>query len=230
VARQDIHADASCGEVSTTDNLTNKIIYDFLLLDEMHGEDNENYCYGEISVPPGFENKYKDKNGIHVHIPYIPLFKQLQVCFRIETGNGSQEYLLNPTDNRRWFPVYKVAEAEEKTHVRLSEFYELNENGNFNLIRKDGYLAVYSGDETDLEIKAALNQNEVFLLKAMAGNVYQHPTTGVGLIEFLHGNFENTGLAGKLQKEFENDNMIINNAYMDSATGELYLDVKEKNG
>jgi hypothetical protein len=52
----------------------------------------------------------------------------------------------------------------------------------------------------------------------------------VGLVEFLHGNFENNGLAQKLQKEFENNNMIITSAYMDSATGELYLDVKEKNG
>ncbi len=76
----------------------------------------------------------------------------------------------------------------------------------------------------------ALRQNEVFLLKASAGNIYQHPTTGVGLIDFLHGNFENTGLAAKLQSEFENDKMIINNAYMDSATGEMLLDVIEKNG
>ena len=50
----------------------------------------------------------------------------------------------------------------------------------------------------------------------------------MGLIDFLHGNFETTGLAARLQREFENDRMIINNAYMDSETGELLLDVTEK--
>ncbi len=89
---------------------------------------------------------------------------------------------------------------------------------------------MYSGEDTDFVFQPALRQNEVFLLKASAGNLYQHPTTGVGLIDFLHGNFENTGLAAKLQSEFENDKMIINNAYMDSATGEMLLDVIEKNG
>lgn len=230
MAREDIHADAAYGELSTTDNLTNKLIYDFLLLDPVPWEDNDTYCYGEIIVPPGFENKENYKSGIHIQMPYFPVFKNLQIRFRTENGNGSLEYVLNPANNSLWFPVYRGSETEEKIQIRLAEFQELNENGHFNLIVKDGYLAVYSGDETDFEIKAALNQNEVFLLKALAGNLYQHPTTGVGLIEFLHGNFENTGLAAKLQQEFENDNMIIHNAYMDSETGELYLDVKEKNG
>jgi hypothetical protein len=230
VARQDIHADATYGELTTTDNLTNKPVYDFRLLDEVQGEDNDTYCHGEIIVPPGFESKQNYKNGIHIQMSYLPVFKQLQIRFRKESGNGSLEYVLNPTNNSLWFPVYKGTETEEKIQIHLTEFQELNENGHFNLIIQDGYLAVYSGDETDFEIKAALNQNEVFLLKALAGNLYQHPATGVGLIEFLHGNFENTGLAAKLQQEFENDNMIINNAYMDSETGELYLDVKEKNG
>jgi hypothetical protein len=106
----------------------------------------------------------------------------------------------------------------------------VNGNGNFNMLLRRGYLALYSGEETDFVFRPALRQNEVFLLKASAGNLYQHPTTGVGLIDFLHGNFENTGLAAKLQSEFAGDKMIINNAYMDSATGEILLDVTEKDG
>ena len=76
-------------------------------------------------------------------------------------------------------------------------------------------------------MRPALRQNEMFLLKAASGNLYQYPTTGVGLIDFLHGNFENSGLAAKLQSEFENDRMTINEAYMNSQTGELLLDVTE---
>ena len=50
----------------------------------------------------------------------------------------------------------------------------------------------------------------------------------MGLIDFLHGNFENNNLAARLQAEFSGDNMVIINAYMDSTTGELLLETKEK--
>lgn len=230
MARQDIYADAVYGEVETTDNLTNKVIYDFTLLDEIPGEDNDNFLYGEITVPSDFETRYRDENGIHVRIPYTPVYKRLMIRFRIDNAGGSTEYIPNRTDNRQWHPVCRETDDNPREEVFLSGFIRLNEEGVYNLLLRDGYLLVYSGNETDFEIKAALRQNEVFLLKAAAGNLYRHPATGVGLIDFLHGNFENTGLAAKLQQEFENDGMIISEAYMDSETGELYLDVKEKNG
>ena len=65
-------------------------------------------------------------------------------------------------------------------------------------------------------------------MKAAAGNLYQHPTTGVGLIDFLHSNMENNGFAAKLQAEFTSDKIIIRNAYIDSVTGELFLETEEK--
>jgi len=229
MARQDLHADPIYGDLNTTDNLTNKAIYPFVLLDEIEGLDNDNYCYGEIIVYPEFEANYSEKSGIHIQIPYIPIFKQLLIRFRVEKGDGQDEYIINKSDNKYWFQVY-TGTNEEKKIIRLSEFIELNDKGNYNLIMQYGVLFLYSGDETDFYIKAAKHQNEVFLLKAFATNIYQHPTTGVGLIDFLHGNFENSGLAEKLQSEFQNDKMIINNAYMDSASGELYLEVEEKNG
>lgn len=138
--------------------------------------------------------------------------------------------MINKTNNQIWFPVIHLDGQGQELVVKYSEFYTINEKGNFNLILEDGALRLYSADETDFQSKAALRQNEIFLLKAFPGNLYQFPTTGVGLIDFLHGNFENTGLADKLKREFENDRMIINDAYMDSSTGELYLDVTEKDG
>ncbi|MBF0575544.1 hypothetical protein [Dysgonomonas sp. GY617] len=229
MARQDIHVDAVYGEVNTSGNLTNKVIYDFILLGEMPGLDNERYLYAEISVPSDFEKRYSDKNGIHINIPYTPSYKELMIRFCLHNGDGQLDYMLNKSDNKHWFKVY-VLSKNIITAIRLSELQQLNEDGNFNLIFNDNKLNIYSGAETDFLIKAAKGQNEVFLLKAMAGNLYQYPTIGVGLIEFLHGNFENSGLAEKLQSEFKNDQMVINNAYMDSETGELFLEVEEKNG
>ena len=230
MARQDIHIDATYGEVTTTDNLTGKVIYDFVLLGRIEGVDNDNYVYGEITVPPEFEARYSDQSGIHVSIPYTPSYKQLHIRFRVDNPGGDTEYLISAADNGIWFAVHAENPDGKLSPVRLSEIGRLNERGNYNLLLRHGYLAIYSGDDTDFLFQPALRQNEIFLLKAFAGNLYQHPTTGVGLIDFLHGNFENTGLAAKLQSEFEQDKMIINNAYMDSSTGELLLDVIEKNG
>lgn len=216
--------DASYGEVNLTDNLTDKQIYPFEYLGDVPGMDTQRFGYGEISVPGNFESQYKDADGIHVHIPYIPQYKELKIRFRLEKGDGNLSYLRNRSDNSLWFTVL----APDKGTVYLSAFRTINETNHFNLILREGNLLLYSADETDFIIKPSLEQTKVFLLKATVGNLYQYPTTGVGLISYLHGNFENSNLPGKLQQEFEADGMIIKNAYMDSETGELLLDVTEK--
>lgn len=227
--RQDISVDAINGDLNTADNLTNKVIYKFEMLSGTEYE-ADRYCYAEITVPANFESYYTENGGIHTYIPYFAMYSEFYVRFKIVHNNGSIEYITNKTNNSVFFPVYTENDSKGTDIIRLSELCQINANGNFNLLIREGYLALYSGDETDFQIKAAKSQNEIFLLKAFAGNLYQHPTTGVGLVHFLNGNFENSGLASKLQQEFENDKMIIDNAYMDSLTGELYLEVREKNG
>ena len=226
MARQDIQIDTAYGELETTDNIVGKTLYDFVLPDEMKGLDNDTYCYGEVILPKGSEKRVKDGFQAHVYVPYRAVYKRLMIRFRVGVDEEPPEYVVNPTTNRHWYEVVLPDGGE----IRLAEFRRLNSEDYYNLVLSDGVLMLYSGHETDLLIKASLAQNETFLLKASAGNLYQHPLTGVGLIDYLHGNFENTGLAAKLQSEFEADNMVIVNAYMDSATGELLLEVKEKNG
>lgn len=226
MARQDISMDANYGEVNFTDNLTNKIFYPFKYFGEMPGMDNVNYCYGEIIVPQDFEKHYLTSNGLRVVIPYIPEYKQLSTRFRFDTENDEIRYMINRSNNGHWFTL-----ANENGPVYLSEFPLLNEEGIFQLVfHETGILTPYCGTESDFIIKASLKQNEVFILKSLTGNLYQFPTTGVGLINYLHANFETSGLSAKLIQEFSDDGMIIHNAYMDSATGELILDVTEKNG
>lgn len=226
MARQDIQIDTDYGELETTDNIIGKMNYDFVLLDSVPGADNDNYCYGEIIIPQNFEKRVKEGFEAHIPIPYVPIFKQLRVRFRMDLNNDLSEFIRNASDNGLW---YDVALPDGEV-LRLAEFRAINEQNYFNLRLEGGRLSLYSGKETDLQIKASLSQNQNFLLRASAGTLYQHPLTGVGLIDFLHGNFENSGLAAKLQKEFEADNMIVVNAYMNSETGELLLEVREKNG
>lgn len=223
MTRQDIDMDASYGEVNLTGNLADKRMYPFEPV-EAAGMNTRRYCFGEIAVPANFESRYKNTVGIHVHIPYTPQYKELKIRFKFEKGDGNASYLINRTDNSIWFTVL----TPDMGTVYLSAFRTVNASNNFNLILHEGSLLLYSADETDFIIKPSLEQTKVFLLKAAAGNLYQHPTTGVGLIRYLHGNFENSNLPGKLQQEFEADGMIIRNAYMNSETGELLLDVTEK--
>ena len=224
MAREDILVDSTYGELVTADNPAGRVIYDFVLLEEVAGMDNEHYAYGEISLAQEAERRYDEGSSVHVRIPYTAVYLPLRVRFHIATPGGGEHYMVNPANNTPWFDVQRTGGVV----IRLSEYAEVNADSLFRLVRRGGTLERYSGTDTDVRIGAALRQNEVFLLKASPGSLYQHPTTGVGLIDFLHGNFETTGLAARLQREFENDRMIINNAYMDSETGELLLDVTEK--
>ena len=224
MAREDILVDSTYGELVTADNPAGRVIYDFVLLEEVAGMDNEHYAYGEISLAQEAERRYDEGSSVHVRIPYTAVYLPLRVRFHIATPGGGEHYMVKPANNTPWFDVQRTGGVV----IRLSEYAEVNADSLFRLVRRGGTLELYSGTDTDVRIGAALRQNEVFLLKASPGSLYQHPTTGVGLIDFLHGNFETTGLAARLQREFENDRMIINNAYMDSETGELLLDVTEK--
>lgn len=227
MSRQDILMDPAYGEVETYGNLAGKTFYAFALTDAVEGADNDTFRYGEITVPQGFVPASSDVRGIRVHIPYTPDPRRLMVRFRRESGSGGVEYLRNPATGRQWFPV--LAEQDgNRTAIALSMFCTVNAEGIYNLQPRDDCLVLYSGTETDFGIGRAKAQNEAFLLKAAAGNLYGHPTTGVGLIDFLHSNLENNGLAAKLQAEFASDKVIIKNAYMDSETGELLLETQEK--
>jgi hypothetical protein len=228
--RQDIHVDAIYGECTLKDSLTTKVINPFVFLCPVEGMDNDNFCYAEIPIPKDYARRIDAGKSIYTKIEYTPVYKELFIRLKYDIPDIIPEYMINRSDNTTWFPVKTEKEDGQLLPVYISRLLQLNDKGYYDLQLKGGYFAIYSASETDLEIKASLKQNEVFLLKAFAGNLYQHPTTGVGLIEFLHGNFENSGLAGKLQQEFEDDKMVINNAYMDSSTGELYMEITEKNG
>ena len=58
--------------------------------------------------------------------------------------------------------------------------------------------------------------------------LFPYTTLFRSLVDYLHSSLENNGLAAKLQSEFLSDKVVIKNAYMDSATGELLLETEEK--
>lgn len=222
--------DAEYGEVETSGHVAGKTFYSFRLLDGVADADADNTAcrYGEAAVPVDFLASYSDEKGIHVRIPYTPDTRFLVVRIVMESGSGGVEYVRCAVTGKCWFPVMREHGDGTRESVSLSSLYALNASGIYNLLIREDCLVIYSGEETDFGIGVSKVQNETFLLKAAAGNLYQHPTTGVGLIDFLHSNMENNGLAAKLQAEFTADKMVIKNACIDSATGELLLETEEK--
>lgn len=216
--------DATLGELDTTDSLSGKTFHAVKML----GELAPGVLSGELVLARNFLQGKSTPVQIPVHIPYSPYEGPLRLRLLQSQGYEHPEYMVNPVDNSIWFPVVLEHPDATTTPLCMCRYGQLNAVGRFTLVLREGFLSLWSAAQTDMQITASLHQNEVFLLKAFPGNLYQHPTTGVGLIEFLHGNFENSGLAARLQKEFANDNMTVNNAYMDSLSGELLLDVTEK--
>lgn len=220
MARQDISVNPEYGELNLVRNLTNKTFYKFKMYDSIEGLDNENFCYGEVTVPLNFEQIYKKENGIYVRIPYTPKFKKLKLRFIYSGTEDIPEYLINRTNNQIWF----------STKVNTSELIKINHEFVYNLVIDDGVVEVFSGYETDFGILPSLNQNKAFLLKAFPGTIYQHPATGVGILDYMSGNIANSELADILQKQFEADGMRVNDASVDPDTSIIYLDVTEQNG
>lgn len=218
--RQDISVNPVFGEINLDKQTTSKRINTFIFIGDISNTD-ENYSYGEILV-----SQQIPKNGdvLHTRIPYIPEFKPLKI--RLKINIEGNHYYYNPQNNSIWFLI----KTETNESLPACTYKTINSNDEFSLVFQDGDFLLYSMYNTDLIIKPSLSQDKIFLLKASASNLYQYPKIGVGLIKFLHGNFENTGLGAKLQQEFEADGLIIKNANMDSLTGELHLEVEESNG
>ena len=93
---------------------------------------------------------------------------------------------------------------------------------NVNLTDMLAYLtSVYNSKTT---INANI-QNRNLLLQCIPSNNYRYPTSGVGLIKYLHANLSHSGLAEKLQTEFKDDKVEIINAAFNSYSGDLELDL-----
>ena len=80
----------------------------------------------------------------------------------------------------------------------------------------------------DLSLCESLEQNESYLLKSYAGNLYQYPTTGIALQEYLNGNINDSSLGIKIKEEFNRDKMFVEEVNIDSETGEIAIKAREE--
>ena len=212
MARVDVGVDVTCGELILNSNIAKQKLIQFVWLERK----DESYCYGEFVIPIEQLNDIQDGFEIYSYIPYKAVNLPLKI--RIKTKETD--------DNEVWHEVV----LPDNERINICNYLSISSDFLFNLVRVSDSFHLYSASKTDIQIVESLHQNQAFLLKTSHGQNFQHPQAGVGLVDFLHSNFEKNGLAQKLQVEFEADKMVVDDAYINSETGELLLNVREMGG
>lgn len=223
MARYDIIINTEYGDVDLQERPTNRYIAYATLLGNQSGMDNDNFAYIEIPILKSMGLSYRENDSLLAQFGYRAVNKPIFVRFLLDNSNDSkEEYVVNKQNNSIWFPV-----LFNSIQIPLSSWYIINNSFLFEFVFQSNGVGLYSGYETDLVVNASLKQNKNLLLLTRMGNLYRYPLTGVGLLDFLHSNFENTDLAEKLQSEFIHDGMVIVNASLNTDTNELNLVVEE---
>ncbi|MDR1091339.1 MAG: hypothetical protein LBL79_09710 [Prevotella sp.] len=184
------------------------------------------YIYGEIRLPGAISEASVKNDGIYLTIPYTPEYKEFYIRIRRVFNDEISSFVQNPVDGSEWFLAKAGLYGSEMKNVYASRLLLISEDRFFIRLNK-GFAAVYSGNESDVNIIPAQRQNANLLLKCLPTNNYRYPLTGVGLIRWVNSNVHYTELSAVLQREFENDGMSVENASFDLESKGLQLGLKQ---
>lgn len=175
---------------------------------------------GEIVLSRNYNINLLYSEGVIVAIPYLPIYKTVKFRVLQTTNDNRYEPVVNLRNNTEYFDLVssdgKSLYASQLPAISLDLFC---------VAITDYRMVAYSGKQTDFEIINADLQNRDMLLQCVESNNYRYPTSGVGLIRYLHSNIANSDLASKLYSEFEADGVKIRNAAFDAEKGKLELDL-----
>lgn len=223
--RKDIEIHINTGDITLSPR-NDSDLYPFAWVSNPDGLSR--YMYGEITIPANISEARIKSKGVHVNIPYTPVFKEFCIRIKREYGDGSYAYVYNPVDGSEWYVVQSAKYGSEMANVYASELITIS-NQLYYIRFNSGKVELYAYSESDVRIIKANRQNANMLLKCLPTNCYRYPLIGVGLIRWTQGNANNTSLADVLQREFEADGVRVNNAVYDFETNDLYLDLDTTN-
>lgn len=187
-------------------------------------EDEELFLTAQITVPLNFDIKQLYTTGVMIKIPYTPIYKPIKIRFGRDFGGGNIRIVINPTDNSEWFEVHTRLFGLQDKILYASQLIMVSQDYYLIQINK-GVAYLWSNAISDMVNINANIQNRNLLLQCVPSNNYRYPTSGVGLIKYLHANLSHSGLAEKLQTEFKDDKVEIINAAFNSYSGDLELDL-----
>lgn len=216
--RRDIQVNTAINDIVLTDqNTVNTYPFEWTSEDDL-------FLLGTITLPSDFDISKLNTVGVKVMIPYTPIYKPMKFRIARNFGEGYQRPVINPVDNGEWFEARtKLYNMQQKT-LYASQLIMISVD--YYIVQIcDGVVYLWSNALSDMNNIGANIQNRNLLLQCIPSNNYRYPTSGVGLVRYLHSNLSHSGLADKLQKEFQADKVKVNNAAFNSFTGDLDLDL-----
>lgn len=206
--RKDIQINTQTGDIKLIDN-NNSELYKFEWVSE-----EDKYVLGRVILPVYFDANSIYTTGISVSIPYTPILKPIYISFLYDLG-GHYKPIINPRNNSDKFI----------SGINASELFKIDKNKYTLLVSPEYDLQIYSGKRIDCNKVISNIQNRNLLLLCVPTNNYRYPTSGIGLIQYLHASNSLDGLADRLEKEFSDDGVDVISAAMDTDTGELELNL-----
>ena len=220
VMRRDIQINTSISDMVLKDQ--NRLsTYPFTWVSE-----SDLYLLGEITIPHTFDVNKLQTEGVKVEIPYTPIYKPFKVRIMRQFDANNSMAVINPVNGSEWFEVHTKLWNQQNMQLCASKLIlVIHDTYLFQIDNTIGFAYILSNKNTDAVNVAANIQNRNLLLQCIPSNSYRYPTSGVGLVRFLHANLSQTTLANILQDEFKADKVTVKGAAFDSYTGDIELDL-----
>ena len=216
--RKDIQINTRTGDIVLRNRSTSNI-YPFKWIEE-----NDLFLTAQITVPSSFDIKQLYTIGVKTEIPYTPVYKPIKIRIGRDFGGDNIRIVINPTNNSEWFEVHTRLFGVQDKILHASQLIMISQD-HYLIQLNEGIAYLWSDTISDMININANIQNRNLLLQCVPSNNYRYPTSGVGLINYLHANLSHSGLAEKLQTEFKDDKVDIINAAFNSYSGDLELDL-----
>jgi hypothetical protein len=218
--RRDIQINTTIGDMVLKDQ--NKLsTYSFQWVSE-----SDLYLLGEITIPHTLDVNKLQTEGVKIEIPYTPIYKPFKIRIVRSYDTDMSMPVINPVDGSEWFEVYTQLWSQRKEQLRASQLIMVSQDTYIlQLDNHNGIGYIWSDSWLDAVNIAANIQNRNLLLQCVPPNHYRYPTSGVGLVRFLHSNLSQTTLAHLLESEFKADKVTVRGAAFDSYTGDIELDL-----
>lgn len=216
--RTDIAVNYDTGELVLKKNLPYFTI-DFTWLEE---KEDDYYVYGECIFKYGMSEDHL-QNGIGVNIPFKSKYKKVRLFFKVVDNSNTAYLIRNSRNNRSFFDILDKNDSP----IFASQLPLISDDFVYRVTMKDNHAYVSDMYSYDLNIIESIEQNKTFLLKCNTANLYNAPTTGVGLPGYLNGNIGASDLGERIKDEFNRDGMYVEGASINSETGEISIKAKE---
>lgn len=219
--RRDIQINTQIDDIVLSDrNALNTYPFEWLA-------ETDTYIRGQVIIPSSYNMSRVYTIGVLIEIPYTPIYKPIQLRILRDYGGSTLRAIPNPMNHEDWYDVYVRLNGASKSAQLYASMLPMISPDKYivQLIQNEGSAYIWTAEDSDLTNANANIQNRNMMLKCVPSNNYRYPTSGVGLIRYLHGNLSQTDLATRLRTEFKSDKVSVESAAFDSYTGDLDMDL-----